>query len=94
LEGSKNNFGLELAIQNYFGIVVSIRWESDMTIPDKFSNQTFGVVEHAPGQFCSCFPDRLVEYACLHDSEQDAWDHIEQVREQDLEDNGQFGVGA
>jgi hypothetical protein len=53
LEGSKNNFGLGLAIQNNFGMVVFIRWESDMTATTATIEARDGIFFlHIPGREC------------------------------------------
>jgi len=63
-------------------------------IIDKDSGQVFTVEECEPGVFQSVFPERLAEFSCLHDTEQDALDHIAEVCADEASANSQFGVGA
>ena len=64
------------------------------TITDSDSGQVFTVEECEPGVFQSVFPERLAEFSCIHDTEQDAWDYISEVRADEAGANSQFGVGA
>lgn len=74
------------------------RWgrqmEKQPEIRDAFSDHVFTVEEVEPGLFQSVFPERLAQESELHTTADDAWSYIEEIRQRDIADNGQFGVGA
>lgn len=63
-------------------------------VKDRFSSQVFMVEEVEPGLFQSVFPERLAHESQLHDSADDAWGFINEIRARDIADNSQLGVGA